>query len=181
MKRGISPLISWVLIVALSVAIGAVVVPVILDKANEWDFDPPLEYCNDISISLKGVCKESDGVLHVNLSNNGDFSIQKITVGKTTNVTSEQWCTYSGLSSYFPLTPGSMVEIPFSLNENYTSDITNETSVGCSALSQTDSIVGAAKLEIVPWINPEKDVGAFQCPDQRIVWDDSIILNTNCT
>ena len=181
MKRGISPLISWVLIVALAVAIGAVVVPTLIERANEWRFDPPLEYCEDVAISLKGVCKESDGVLHFNLSNNGDFTIRKVTIGRVTNLTSEQWCAYSDLSPYFPLNPGLVIEIPFSLNKNYTFDITNESFVGCSDLSIVNSVAGAVKLEIVPWIKPEPDGEVFHCINQKIIWDDSITLNTNCS
>ena len=181
MKRGISPLISWVLIVAMVVALGAVVVPTMIEWAKEWKFDPPLEHCEDVAISLKGVCKDSDGVLYVNLSNNGDFSIQKITVGRVTNLTSEQWCAYSELDSYLPLSPGLVIEIPFSLNKNYTFDVTNESFVGCSDLGIVNSVAGAVKLEVVPWIKPEPDMDILLCSDQRIVWDDSIILNTNCS
>ena len=180
-KKAISPLISWVLIVSFAIAMALLVIPFIIDQIGNWDFDPEIEYCKDVSLLAEDVCKDDDGVVHLDLVNTGDFAIKKITLGRTTNLTAEQWCSYPELHSIFPFNPGDSESLGISLEKNYTYDVSLETFPECSDLSVVDSEVGAVKIVLVPWIKPDPEVEILQCDERKIVLENSIILNTNCS
>ena len=174
MKRGVSPLIAYVFLVALAVSIGMMVTSTLIERARNIDLNEEIEYCNDISIALKGVCK-SLGVLEMNVSNNGAFSIYKVTLGKETNVSSYQWCVYQDPASFLPIKPGEVKQIMLSLNASFFSSV-NGTLPMCH---DTDNgIVSAAEISVVPWIKPDPEGELVACTNQKIVWSKD--LNVVC-
>lgn len=179
MKKGISPIVSWVLIISFSVAIAMVVVPTLIDRAKEFKLDPNIDYCDDVSISIKDICKLSDGVLRITVNNNGGFSIQEVTIGRTTNSSSEQWCSYSSISDYFPLIPGDTSLIELSLGEQFVFDITQESFTVCSNVDLGENL-SAVEIAIVPWVRPDPESEIIHCDDKKVIWDDTNILNTPC-
>ncbi|MBT7474445.1 hypothetical protein HN706_00700, partial [Candidatus Woesearchaeota archaeon] len=56
MQRGISPLISYILIITLSVSIGFLVINALTSEVDKFEIDPMVGYCDDVSISVEGVC-----------------------------------------------------------------------------------------------------------------------------
>ena len=174
MKRGVSPLLSYIFLVALAVAIGMIVASTLINRVEDVDISPNIEYCKDISIALEGVCKDPiNRFLTINITNNGAFSIKQITFGRETNVSLYQWCAYSGSDAL--LIPGDTRSYQLSLNYTYTSGI-NQTIAECNALDRGD--VGVAEITILPWIEPDPSEDIIHCDDQKIVWNKD--LNVIC-
>jgi len=180
MKRGISPLISWVLIISFAIAIGLVIIPALINQIKDWNPDPDIDYCNDVTLSFSNACRDADGVLHLNVTNNGDFSIKKITLGRTTNVTAKQWCVYSEISSYMPLVPGNKIELKLSLDETFGYNITSTSPPECLDSASPGSLTQAVSVDLIPWIKPDPEMEILQCNNRKLILDNSIILNTNC-
>lgn len=87
MKKAVSPLISWVLLIGLSVAIGALVTNWALDQAKNVNVEEMAEgglYCVDVFLSVDGACivSSSDGknTIRLTLNNRGVYSITKLAV-----------------------------------------------------------------------------------------------------
>ncbi len=183
MKRGISPLLSWVLIIAFAIAMAMLVIPFIIDQVKNINFDncDSDYYCDDVSISLKSVCRDNSGVLKLSVTNKGDFSIRQISFGRATNTSSLQSCVYTEDSSYLPIKPGETKEIVLSLDAAFFLDVTNESLTSCVDTPSAGSTTGATKITITPWISPDPECENSQlCEDRKIILDDSISLNTNC-
>ncbi|MCD4759715.1 hypothetical protein K8R33_02415 [archaeon] len=175
MKRGISPIVSWVLIVAFAISIAMIVIPTLIDRVKDWDFDPDINYCEDVSLSVdvENICV-ANGELKIPITNNGDFTIQKLTIGITTDVLAEQWCEY--ISGAIPLPPSVGSDLLLRLDKKYSFDITLEDFVDC--VSGAGANDAASKIEIVPWIKPDPELEIMHCDDRKIILSND--LNTPC-
>jgi len=174
MKRGISPLISYVFLVALAVAIGMIVATTLIDRVDDVEIEHNIDYCKEVSIALEDVCKDSSaGIFKLNLTNNGAFSIRKITFGRETEISMYQWCAYSGPAAY--LVPGETRPFELSLNYTYASGV-DQTIAECSDLNLGD--YDLAEITILPWIEPDPNEEIIHCDDQKIIWDKD--LNVEC-
>jgi len=94
-KKGISPLIAWVLIIGLAIGIGVAVINWAIDITPEPDVD--LSYCDDVSISYVYYDFSAPGNdIEVNLSNNGYFSVDRISFGfsRVVDEPANDWCDY---------------------------------------------------------------------------------------
>lgn len=175
MKRGISPLLSYVFLIALVVSIAMIVTSTLIERAQNIDIEERIDYCEDVSISLDFVCREN-GVLKMNITNNGAFSVYKVTLGKETNISSYQWCVYPEPYSFFPLNNGDTKEVPLSINATFVNAI-NESLSECHAVNM-GTTVGVAEVSIIPWIKPEPEGEIFPCTQKKLVWDQD--LNNIC-
>jgi len=172
MKRGVSPLIAYIFLVALAVSMGMVVISALIDRTQQIDLGQDVDYCKDISISLDKACR-TNGILKVDVTNNGAFTIYQVTLGKETNVSSSQSCLYRE-ASFSSIAPGKSSQISLSLNASFFSSV-NGSLPDCHALDH--GVVNAAKITIVPWIKPEGEE-VVACTDQKIVWSKD--LNIAC-
>lgn len=172
MKRGVSPLIAYVFLVALAVSIGMLVISALIDRTQQIDLGQDVDYCKDISISLDNACR-TNGILKVDITNNGAFTIYQVTLGKETNVSSSQSCLYPE-ANFSSIAPGESSQILLSLNASFSSSVNGSLPV-CHAVD--NGVVDAAKITIVPWIKPEGDE-IISCTDQKIVWSKD--LNIAC-
>ncbi len=174
MKRGVSPLLAYVFLVALVVSVGMIVTSALIERAQNIDIEDRIEYCEDVTISLEGACKEN-GAIKVNITNWGSFSIHKMTLGRETNISAHQWCVYPETFSAFPINPGDTGVIPLSLNATFLTAV-NASLPECNDNDEGDA--GVAEIAITPWIKPEPEGEIFPCGDKKIVWDQN--LNNAC-
>jgi len=173
-KRGLSPLLSWILIIAFSVAMAMLIIPAMID--NIPDIKPNIEYCNDVRVSLtdeNSTWRDSgnNASLHVSVKNDGSFTIQKFTIGRETTNSNQQWCEYSNTS----LSPGSSKVISLNIDSNYYFNISSDSFTQCVVSSSSDTPNMVVGLELVPWIIVEGE--SINCDNQRIVIKDTIGLN----
>ena len=79
MKRGISPLISWVIIIGSVVAMAAFMSTYLINISQSYSEKQLSQaeqvYCEDISLSVRFI-----NITHVELANNGLFTIRELRV-----------------------------------------------------------------------------------------------------
>ena len=176
MKRGISPLISFLLIVTLSVSIGFLVIDALISEVEKVDISPDVEYCNDVSISVEGVCVNSGSIVVINVTSNGAFSVHKFSLGRMTNVSSLQWCDFT-TSSYYPLNFDEMRSYEVSLKQDYTVAV-NESTQECifAGIPSGTPDRAVAEIRVVAWIKPEGEL--ISCKSKEIIITEN--LNGGC-
>ncbi len=181
MKRGISPLISWILIISFSIAIAMLVIPVFVDQAetiSEHFFSENsnnVDYCNDVSVSIEQVCKRN-GRLEMKIDNNGDYSLYKLTVGRVTNISALQWCEYDNIS----VIPSDGEDFYLNLDADYSLSADMDSLFDCNESEGSGSTTSAVKLEIIPWIKPDPEGDLIFCENRKLVIDDFSFLNNAC-
>ena len=180
-KKGVSPLVSWVLIVAFSVTMAFIIIPAMIDNIKNNVPEPDIKYCDDVRISVERVDKMiGGGSLLIELSNEGSFSIQKLTVGRITLDRGLQWCEYNDFDSATngenPLTPGDSKIIFVEMDRGYSSDITLENFVLCGINPISAGDDDFVSIELIPWIKVEDEL--INCVDKKIVIDDPTVLNS---
>ncbi|MBT4630787.1 hypothetical protein HOC06_01010 [Candidatus Woesearchaeota archaeon] len=174
MKRGISPLVSWVLLIGFSVAAGILITQWAISIAQNVEFPEDKEtYCNEVQLDVESICLyDGEDKAHITLKNNGAFTIKRIGFGRETTLWGKEWCIYL-IPSVEWITPGGTQEIIFeagSSNDEY--NPLGDTD--CNGLTGgTNFIPGTydlLELEIIPWIKPGEE--AIQC------FEKGILLNT---
>ena len=180
-KKGVSPLVSWVLIVAFSVTMAFLIIPAMIDNIKNNVPEPDIKYCDDVRISLVVMGKTlGGGSLLMNISNDGAFSVQKLSVGRITSGRGLQWCEYNDFDSIVggtnSLVPGESKIIFVEMDRDYSSDITLENFVLCGVnpLSAGNDIF--VSVELIPWIKVEDEL--INCVDKKIIADDQEVLNS---
>lgn len=159
-NRGISPLISWILLVGMVVAIGAFIYgwstnfvrhQVIIDNSQI--------YCDTVSMKVISACR-NESVLAMNLSNTGTYNITSFTVFRSSEATLPGSC-LKLLDN--PLRPGDTLIYNFDIDMNFTS---NETLEECPEAGTPKDVNGnVSEFSIIPWVNIEKQTA---CSDKKI-------------
>ncbi len=167
MKRGISPVVSYILIVSLSVAIGFFVINTLIDRIEDVDIGPEIDYCEDVSITVDQVCVTPASIIVANITSTGSFSVHKFSFGRLTNVSSMQWCDFTN-NIYFPLDFDQMKTYGVSLKADYTTSI-NESPKECIFSGLPTGAVDRSVVEfrVVPWIKPEDEL--ISCKSKEII------------
>jgi hypothetical protein len=148
-KKGISPLIAWMLLISISVAIGFFVINWAMDNIPEPK--PDFNYCEDVSLSYSGI-EYSDQQISMNLTNNGYFTIQKISFGAKFLSGNEKWCEEG-------------IEIIPNINEELNISLTFDGG-DCDG-GGNDVQYSLIEITIVPWIIVEGDV--INCNDRKLI------------
>ena len=164
-KRGVSPLIAWVLLIGLAIAIGVAVINWAIDVTPEPDVD--LSYCDDVSISL--IQYESPYVpgnvgLDFTIVNNGYFSVDRLTFGfsHSSSVSPVIWCDW--LIQKSPerdgLLPGS--QDVYEIDLAHFDEDCEESTTGQGVPNPDD----VKKVVIIPWISI--DGQTLNCNDRKL-------------
>ncbi|MFH1377021.1 MAG: hypothetical protein ABIH25_05290 [Candidatus Woesearchaeota archaeon] len=162
-KRGISPLISWVLLISFAIAMALLVTKWVIDNVENIDIGDEEYYCDDVSISIKNVCivvegGGNTGDIEIKMKNNGNFKITRLSLGRETTEKPEEWCLKLNVQN---LNPGQENEPPYYLTIGPMSEnlIGNDTTVyqNCDEVEQVynpedEKVMSVA---VVPWIEIE--------------------------
>ncbi len=184
-KRGISPLISWVLIIGFAVSAGILITQWTVKLIEDTQFPEDKDtYCNDVQMEIIDVCVNNSNA-KVTIQNEGSFSIKRISFGRQTSIFSKEWClkllqgTQIGAQM---ITPGGVKLVEFAAGSNNTNynplgdtncdDLTGGFNFGVGGIHNL------TEIELVPWIKPEEE--AFQCSRKGIILNISDGINTNC-
>ncbi len=186
-KRGISPLISWVLIIGFAVAAGILITQWTIKLIDDTQFPEDKEaYCNDVQMEITNACINNGGDnITVTVLNEGSFSIKRVGFGRQTSAFSKEWCLMllkeAQLGSPI-IKPGASGDILFmagSNNSNYNplGDTNCQDLLGGLNLG-TSGVHNLIEIEIVPWIKPGEE--AFQCAEKGIILNTSDGINNDC-
>ena len=184
MKRAVSPLVAWVLIIGFSIAAGMFITRWVINEFSDLNFGQEKDvYCEDVSMDVDSVCicpSPDNNKIRVHLSNNGPFKLNRLYVGRTTSTFSKGWCNILSLG----LDPGSIGDFTFqagSPNEQYFS--TRQTDCQTDLLTphalekyfgETEKLL---ELEIVPFVNVEDEY--TPCYEKGILLNSVDQLNSN--
>ena len=171
MKRGISPLISYILIITLSVSIGFLVINALTSEVDKFEIDPMVGYCDDVRISVEGVCLNGS-MIKVNVTSTGSFSVHKFSFGRVTNVSALQWCDVNLSAS--PLDFG--IETIYGISRGADFNVAVDESTKACDYSYPLSTAGIAEIRVMPWIKPEGEL--ISCKNKEVIIKEGI--NGNC-
>ncbi|MEK6974068.1 MAG: hypothetical protein AABW41_02425 [Nanoarchaeota archaeon] len=176
MKKGIAPLISWILIVAMVIATGAFVfywTTNYIKKINPQEGINEDLYCNSVNLKILSSCRRDDhNMLYLNIFNKGSYSLEKLTFFRDTEKNPAASCI-----QFLPafLEPGKNFELEFNINDTINTDSLQE----CPTvnLNKNPEIPYAEEVAITPWINIEGK--SIACNDRKVKVD-NYLLNTPC-
>ncbi len=153
-KKGVSPLIAWVLLIGLSVSIGFLIINWAVQNIPEPE--PELSFCDDVNLFLVNSNNTEPGKVTLNITNNGLFNITKFTFGviKPENYENAQCLVNADLS------PGGNSKFNIGLNESYVSPT-------CPSSGDNGSL--AEEIYLIPWIRISEEEDAINCNDKKLI------------
>jgi len=161
-KKGVSPLIAWVLLIGLSVSMGFLVMN--WTKNTIPEPEPDLSFCDDVSLFLinYSVHEPNDNEVKFNITNNGLFTIKKWSFGVTnsTNIEGSFWCE---ISSNFELTPSENKLLFFEMEDYTDNPLCNEG----NPFSITERVL-PEEIVLIPWVTPIEGEDRINCNDKKI-------------
>lgn len=179
-KRGISPLIAWVLLIGFSITAGLLVTRWAIDEFSNVSFPEDTDvYCDNLQLDIDEVCIDNpnNNSVRLNLSNEGSFTIKKLSIGRATTSYPMEFCTLLNLN----LAPNNVIVTSF-LAGSDNSLYSNIRETDCSILSGNDlfnSTHNLTKIEITPWIEIEDN--DFHCIEKGITLNNILELNKFCS
>lgn len=187
MKKAISVLLSWVLIIGFAVAMSAIIfgwaIPFVEKISNKLDKSQNVEiYCDNTRIKIVDICRMdsnsySNRSINITLQNTGSYNIKRLSITRET--------THSPIQSCFmylptPLEPGSSTSFDLAMLASFIDSSGNI--LDCITI---DSDVnqrlhgGYVKvIEITPYVNIEGQ--EIPCSSSRVTTKDINILNHWC-
>ena len=180
MKRGISPLVSWVLIIGFSVTAGILITQWAISIAKNVEIpEDPETYCQEVQLDYVSSCLEGDTV-KITLVNNGAFSVKRLGLGRVTTDYGKEWC-IDLLDSFTIIAPGEEKEIILKAGSP-NSDYNPLGDTDCDSLTGGSNFISGTfdllELEIVPWIKPGEV--AIQCSEKGIILNTPEDLSNYC-
>jgi len=160
-KKGVSPLMAWILIIAFALALGAFIMNWATNQVGKFDPSQNAElYCPDVDFSITNFCVKSDySNVNFDLKNTGRYTIRKLTIARDTFNTELGSCYYLGT----PVDPGT--EEQFILN-------LGGVLVGDNKVEDCDHLeIGTEEndlpeiIEILPWIDVDNQ--SIACTDRK--------------
>lgn len=164
-KRGVSPLISWILLVGMTVSIGSMVYFWATNFARNVNIDNTDNsiYCDNVALKLVSSCRDGSR-LNINVTNSGSYNITTMTFTRTTELLPTASCI---IFNEPPLAPGKMFNYSFDLS----SDIPNVTEIGiCPTSPRVDLDANLLDFNIIPWITIRNDESSkdIACSDRKL-------------
>ena len=185
--KGISPLISWVLIIGFSIAMATFITIWAIDQTKKIDFETPTarEHCSEVRISFEDVCMNlTSNTIKSTIKNTGNFKIVIATFAREAVNLTESSCAELNLAqTSFPSStnPGDIFTYQQYINGSFSFNQTqqNITGIGqliaCQGPQMNQGYVGpVTKFSMIPWIRIEEEY--IPCQDQKIEINDILKL-----
>ncbi|HLC74199.1 MAG TPA: hypothetical protein VJH20_06205, partial [Candidatus Nanoarchaeia archaeon] len=153
MKRGMSPLLSFILVLLLALAIYIFLFPWFttitqkFSEGTEGSSERPL-HCDNIYLSVNKVTRKRDEInVTINVKNSGTFIIERFTVTRETAYHPESSC----LMLNTDLEPNENKDIVVPIFSPF--NLTSSLCPGQISPAQIVPCINIKKIELVPWIN----------------------------
>ena len=155
-KRGVSLLISFVLLISFTILMAAFITTWSVERVKEVPLDElGGEYCDDVMIDVK-LSRDSDTIT-LDIENRGVFSIHRFTVQRETDISALGSCDILNPD----LQPGALGSFQVNLGGNLARPIScNDDSL------QSAECIAVKSLSIVPWVEIEEE--DFACGERKI-------------
>ena len=170
MKKGISPLLSWVLLIGFAISMGTLILIWSTDLIGDLDLggnEIAEMYCNNVKIDIEEIHVDPlEDSINATLRNVGERKIRALTFSKETNNSPSAHCYELNLDISIGDTE---LFGPLSL------DVANLSSTGIDQCKSYNKIPGQARpttlymISLVPWI--EVDGELITCNDQEFRLD----------
>ena len=182
MKKGISPLIGWVLLIGFSVSAGLLITTWAIDQFSNLDLPENWEsYCDQVDMKLStegtGLDPNNQEII-LNITNEGAFSIKRISFGRETTMFPLAWCEMLGVD----IPPNTNQLESFIVTANNTLEYSNVENIDCGGLNaraqeDLDPLFthNLTFVQINPWITI--DDATFACPGKGIILNNESLLN----
>ncbi len=175
MRKGISPLLAWVLLVAFALVMGAFVMNWATNQVKQFDPSKDAElYFPDVDFSVSGVCMEATNVaLDFNITNTGSYTIDRLTIARKTNFDALGSC-YILNPTGDGIQPGENKRFDLKLRGTLISEELNQVRL-CSALENGDISTNLISVEVVPWIKINNQ--SIVCSDSKKELNADLFIN----
>jgi len=160
-KQGVSPLLSWVLLIGFVITMAAVIAGWAIKQVEDIPVvEGPETYCNDVGLELHldEVDTGNPGFLKVQVTNKGKFTIKRVTMQREIGGTGGSAfgsCSYLNFNDGGDggLIPGEVDNESFKLTGKDISSVND-----CNSLNNLGSCTSNEKIttfSLVPWIEIE--------------------------
>ncbi len=171
MKRGISPLLGWVLLVGFAVSMGALILMWSTDLIGELSLGDSQKidiYCENVGLDIENMCLDKlNDMIKIDLANNGGRNIKALTFSKETSGLPTSYCVklLDDVSDPEIIIVGENYIFKISLDEKF------EENVMCDFVSSGfDAEDDLYMISLVPWIDVD---GVLQaCTDKEVKLED---------
>ena len=170
MKKGISPLIAWVLLVGFVVMMGAFITNWSIQYIRNLPIGEAQEkeiYCSNVQLDIPVFCKYNNNqTLRLDIENKGNYNITRLVIHRETTNQSLNYCFILNQD----ITPTSIL--------NYTLNLGAITNSGqeCGLISLESSNI--IEVSIVPAISIQGT--EYTCSEKKISLTDYSALNRLC-
>ncbi|MBI2670860.1 hypothetical protein HYX18_02695 [Candidatus Woesearchaeota archaeon] len=166
MKKGISPLISWILLVAMVISAGAFITFWSTNFIKKFNPEKGLKediYCDNVNLKILNACRKDQHTVVINFSNQGSFNVTSLTLYRATELTIAASC----LKFLDPnLKPGGELEYYFNVNNTLDTGVIQE----CPQINNPATIKPETpyvnEISVIPWIKIENT--PIACTDRKI-------------
>ncbi len=177
-NKGVSPLISWILLVGMTISIGSMVYFWATNFARNINIDNTDNsiYCDNVALKLISSCRDGSR-LNLNITNSGSYNITTMTFTRTTELFPTASCV---VFNEPPLAPGRMLNYSFDLSSDIT---TNSTEIViCPNNPRVDTNDNALDFNVIPWITVSNEDGQkdIACSDRKLSLG-NVNMNSLCS
>jgi len=173
-QRGVSPIISWVLLIGFTIAMGAFITTWAIEQAKNVPLEPDEQsHCDEVRIKVDNVCYDiNTQKIKSNLTNQGYFEIVVATFGREAANLSESWCVELNLNTVTIGTgPNQKFYYEQFVNGIFLFNQTAQNVTGLGQLTECNTLNGGdvgpvTKFSMIPWIKIEDKF--IPCQDRKI-------------
>jgi len=171
MKKAVSPLISWILVIAFAIALGSFITSWAIKHVKELPIESSQDidvYCSNTNIQIQSVCREKNDYVNITLKNKGLYSIKRLTISRETDEDRLASCLVLNQN----IKPGEEINYTLNIGGKIYSDTTL-----CNTLPP--GLTGNVKqISIIPWIKIEDK--NIPCSNKKQTVNDINKLNQAC-
>ena len=140
----------------------------VTDNIKNVDFNEEDQlYCKDTSVFITDVCKTAQDKVQISMQNNGNFKIDRLSIGMETTHKPESWCLKLSVQGF---NPSSAYQYDLKFGKMTGRLIGDEISVyqDCDTITQESPQPAEIikKIAIVPWIKIEDK--SISCIEKKV-------------
>lgn len=181
MRKGVSPLLAWVLLVAFALTMGAFIMNWATKQVKQFDPSKDADlYCPEVDFAVSDVClTDIDGPLQFIVTNTGSYTITRLTVARETSIDKLGSCYFLNLGDPLDpgIKPGEDDDLELKLGGTLISGY-NQANDCDGLIDPTGPGVTFTSVEIVPWI--EVNDQSIVCSDNKKELNSALFSNP-CT
>ncbi len=173
MKKAISPLIGWVLLVGFAVVMGAIVTNWTINHVRDLPVGETQQkeiYCDNVRLGVNTCRYHDDTLLNLDIENKGKYTVKSLVIHRRTGDSPTGYCYALNLN----IAPQDFGSYQLSLGD----DLDEEKVVDCDSLDATSDPVEVAEIGVVPIISIDDE--DYRCSESKTTITNFAQLNGHC-